>query len=170
VVYCGDVTTEIDSAQFRAVLGHVPTSVVVVTGVDKSGKPFGITIGSFVSVSLEPALVGFLPGTKSRSWASIAESGNFCVNVLGAQHEEFCWRFAKEGDDKFDGVDWSPSALGNPVLPGVIAAIDCSVDSQTEVGDHYFVVGRVHSLHHEANVANAMVFFRGKVVSAEHPG
>jgi hypothetical protein len=34
VVYCGDVTTEIDSAQFRAVLGHVPTSVVVVTGVE----------------------------------------------------------------------------------------------------------------------------------------
>jgi flavin reductase (DIM6/NTAB) family NADH-FMN oxidoreductase RutF len=60
--------------------------------------------------------------------------------------------------------------LGNPVLPGVIATIDFSVDSQTEVGDHYFVVGRVHSLHHEANVPNAMVFFRGKVVSAEHPG
>jgi hypothetical protein len=25
-------------------------------------------------------------------------------------------------------------------------------------------------LRHEDNVANAMVFFRGKVVSAEHPG
>lgn len=164
------MTSEIDTAQFRAVLGHVPTSVVVVTGVDKSGKPFGITIGSFVSVSLEPPLVGFLPATKSRSWASIAESGNFCVNVLGAQHEEFCWRFAKEGDDKFEGVDWRPSELGSPVLPGVIATIDCSMESQTEVGDHFFVVGRVHSLQHEDNVANAMVFFRGKVVSADHAG
>jgi flavin reductase (DIM6/NTAB) family NADH-FMN oxidoreductase RutF len=164
------VTTEIDSAQFRAVLGHVPTSVVVVTGLDKSGKPFGITIGSFVSVSLEPALVGFLPGTKSHSWASIAESGKFCVNVLGAQHEEFCWRFAKEGDDKFDGVEWTASPLGSPMLPGVIATIDCTVDSQTVVGDHYFVVGAVHSLSHESDVANAMVFFRGKVVSAEHAG
>ncbi len=164
------MSTEFDPSQFRAVLGHVPTSVVVVTGVDKTGKPFGITIGSFVSVSLEPALVGFLPGTKSHSWASIAESGNFCVNVLGAQHEEFCWRFAKEGDDKFEGVEWTPSALGSPVLPGAIATIDCSIDSQTIVGDHFFVVGAVHSLRHEDEVANAMVFFRGKVSKVAHAG
>jgi flavin reductase (DIM6/NTAB) family NADH-FMN oxidoreductase RutF len=56
------------------------------------------------------------------------------------------------------------------MLPGVIATIDCSLESQTVVGDHYFVVGNVHSLRHEDNVANAMVFFRGKVVSAEHAG
>ena len=72
-----------DSAQFRAVLGHVPTSVVVVTGLDGEGKAFGITIGSFASVSLDPPLVGFFPGTRSQSWAAIRESGRFCVNVLG---------------------------------------------------------------------------------------
>jgi len=159
-----------DSAHFRAVLGHVPTSVVVVTCLNAQGTAFGITIGSFASVSLDPPLVGFFPGVRSQSWAAIRESGRFCVNVLGSHQEEVCWRFAKEGDDKFDGVDWTPSALGSPVLPGVIATIDCSLDSQTEVGDHFFVVGRVHSLRHEENVANAMVFFRGKVVSAEHPG
>ena len=36
-----------DSARFRQVLGHLPTGVVVVTGVDATGAPSGITIGSF---------------------------------------------------------------------------------------------------------------------------
>ncbi|MFY8239304.1 MAG: flavin reductase, partial [Ilumatobacteraceae bacterium] len=55
------MTQTFDSAQFRSVLGHVPTSVVVVTGVNSAGTPFGITIGSFTSVSLDPPLVGFFP-------------------------------------------------------------------------------------------------------------
>lgn len=163
------MTSEINPALFRSVLGHAPTSVVVVTGCDASGKPFGITIGSFVSVSLDPPLVGFLPGTSSRSWNAIQESGHFCVNILGADQEDLCWKFAKEGDDKFDGINWTPSSTGSPVLPGVIGVIDCSIESQDVVGDHYFVVGRVAQMSHVENADTAMVFFRGKVVSATYP-
>ena len=163
------MTSEINPALFRSVLGHAPTSVVVVTGCDASGKPFGITIGSFVSVSLDPPLVGFLPGTSSRSWNAIQGSGHFCVNILGADQEDLCWKFAKEGDDKFEGINWTPSSTGSPVLPGVIGVIDCSIESQDVVGDHYFVVGRVAQMSHVENADTAMVFFRGKVVSATYP-
>jgi flavin reductase (DIM6/NTAB) family NADH-FMN oxidoreductase RutF len=159
-----------DSAHFRSVLGHVPTSVVVVTGLNAQGAPFGITIGSFASVSLDPPLVGFFPGVRSQSWAAIRESGRFCVNVLGAHQEEACWRFAKEGDDKFAGVEWLPSTGGSPVLPGSIAWIDCEIDSETVMGDHTCVVGRVTSLDHAEEVENAMIFFRGKVSSVKHGG
>lgn len=169
MVYCGTVTSNIDSSVFRAVLGHAPTSVVVVTGRNAEGKPFGITIGSFVSVSLDPPLVGFLPGTSSHSWISISESKQFCVNILGADQEELCWRFAKEGDNKFDGLEFAESSLGNPVLPGVIGVIDCTIESEQVVGDHYFVVGRVSEMSHSDDVQQAMVFFRGKVVSAAYP-
>lgn len=62
------MSASFDSAQFRAVLGHVPTSVVVVTGLNAQGSPFGITIGSFASVSLDPPLVGF-------SWRSFTVMG-----------------------------------------------------------------------------------------------
>ena len=151
-----------DSAQFRAVLGHVPTSVVVVTGLDGEGKAFGITIGSFASVSLDPPLVGFFPGTRSQSWAAIRESGRVCVNVLGSHQEE--------GDDKFAGIEWLPSAGGNPVLPGSIAWIDCEIETETVMGDHTCVVGLVTSLDHAESVENAMVFFRGKVSSVKHVG
>jgi flavin reductase (DIM6/NTAB) family NADH-FMN oxidoreductase RutF len=163
------VSTDFDSKQFRAVLGHVPTSVVVVTGLNAKGDPFGITIGSFASVSLEPPLIGFFPGVNSQSWAAIRESGHFCVNVLGAAQEDLCWRFAKEGDDKFAGVEWNASGTGSPMLPGCIAYIDCDLEEETVAGDHYFVQGRVNSLTHADAVSNAMAFFRGKVSSVSYP-
>lgn len=161
------MTTDFDSAYFRSVLGHVPTCVVVITGLNSDAQPVGITIGSFASVSLDPPLVGFFPGVHSRSWAAIKESGKFCVNVLGAEQEQLCWTFAKEGDDKFADVKWSSSPTGQPLLDGVIASIDCEIESETVAGDHFFVLGRVVNLHHADNADNAMVFFRGKVTSAQ---
>lgn len=168
-------SAEFDSRKFRDVMSHFPTGVTVVTGLDNSAQPHGITIGSFVSVSLDPPLVGFLPGKNSRSWPQIAESGKFCVNILGSDQAEDCWRFAKEPvedeqgntPNKFDGVNWKPAGSGAPILGSVIGWIDCTVDSVHDVGDHWFVVGMVTSLGHAADVDNAMVFFRGKVASVQ---
>ena len=162
--------TTVDAATFRSVLGHVPTSVVVVTGIDSSGAPQGITIGSFASVSLDPPLVGFLPGVNSRSWAAIRESGRFCVNVLTSRQDEICWRFAKEGDDKFAGVSWSKAPGGGPLIDGCAAWIDCAIESETVVGDHWFVVGRVEAMDASVDSQDAMVFFRGKVTGVVHEG
>lgn len=157
----------VDARRFRDVLGHFPTGVTVVTGVDTKGTPHGITIGSFVSVSLDPPLVGFLPGRSSRSWPAIEKSGAFCVNILASDQEDLCWRFAKEpaegDDDKFVGLSWTLSSTGSPILPGVVGWIDCKIESITEAGDHWFVMGEVVDLSHEADVDDAMVFFRGKV-------
>ena len=168
---------EIDPRTFRDVLGHFPTGVTVVTGLDSAGQPQGITIGSFVSVSLDPPLVGFLPGKSSRSWPQMAATGKFCVNILGAEQSEACWRFAKEpvedaqgrAPSKFDGIEWQPAGSGSPILADVIGWIDCSVDSVHDVGDHWFVVGKVTGLGHASDVNDAMVFFRGKVASVQEP-
>ena len=61
------VTVPFDSIHFRHVLGHVPTSVVVVTGCSSEGIPAGVTIGSLISVSLVPPLVGFFQEQSNRS-------------------------------------------------------------------------------------------------------
>lgn len=66
-----------DSALFRAVLGHVPTSVVVVTGLNAQGVAFGLTIGSFASVSLDPPLVGFFR-------VSVHSPGLLFVNLVAS--------------------------------------------------------------------------------------
>jgi flavin reductase (DIM6/NTAB) family NADH-FMN oxidoreductase RutF len=152
-----------DSARFRHVLGHFPTGVTIITAAPESG-PVGLTIGSFTSVSLDPPLVGFLPGKASTTWPGIEEAGAFCVNVLGEAQGELCWSFARESNEKFVDLVWEPApATGSPVLPGVVAWIDCEIEKVVDAGDHWFVLGRVLALDVSPDDAGPLLFFRGKL-------
>jgi len=158
-----------DAKHFRTVLGHFPTGVTVVTALASDGQPHGFTIGSFTSVSLEPPLVGFLPQINSETWALMADSGNFCVNVLSDQQSDLCWKFAKGDPEarRFDGVDWHSAPSGAPALDRAIAWIDCRIEHVYEMGDHYFVLGAVTALDADANhdglAPQPLVFYRGTI-------
>ena len=152
-------TATFDSAKFRQVLGHFPTGVTVVTAAGDGG-PVGLAVGSFASVSLDPPLVAFFPDKASSSWPKIEVAGTFCVNILAEQQEEVCRRFAQKGDDKFVGLGWKATSSGAPLLDGVLAWIDCEVDSVADAGDHYCVMGRVRDLGVVHDGA-PLVFFRG---------
>lgn len=148
-----------DSAKFRQVLGHFPTGVTVITAAPDSG-PVGLAVGSFASVSLDPPLVAFFPDKGSSSWPLIEAAGAFCVNILAEDQEDVCRRFASKGDDKFAGLGWKPAGSGAPRLDGVLAWIDCDIDSVVEAGDHFCVMGRVRDLEVGHNGA-PLLFFRG---------
>ena len=66
-----DELSDFDSAHFRAVLGHFPTGVTIVSGL-ADGQPIGFTVGSFMSISLDPPLVGFLAMHDSETWMAMA--------------------------------------------------------------------------------------------------
>ncbi len=153
----------IDPGDYRRVLGHFPTGVTVVTALTDDG-PIGVAIGSFASISLDPPLVGFFLGTSSSSGAGIEAAGHFCVNVLDAAQVELCGVMASKSDDKFTGVETTPApASGAPVLPGVHAFIDCTIDQIVELGDHNLIVGRVSHLHADTDAETApMVFHKGQ--------
>lgn len=155
-------TTEpVDPAFFRQVLGQYPTGIAIVTAISPEGRPLGMTVGSFTSVSLEPPLVAFLPDKKSNSWRAIRESGtSFCVNILASDQESVCRAIAVRKTDKFADIDWWLSPGGHPVITGCVAYIDCSTETIHEAGDHHIVVGRVQHLD-VANTANPLLFFRG---------
>jgi 3-hydroxy-9,10-secoandrosta-1,3,5(10)-triene-9,17-dione monooxygenase reductase component len=149
-----------DSAKYRQVLGHFPTGVTVITAMDE-GAPVGLAVGSFSSVSLEPALVGFFATHTSSTWPRIQAAGSFCVNILSEDQEEVCRRFATSGGDKFAGLGWTPSGhSGAPLLDGSLAWIDCDISEVVEAGDHVLVLGAVRDLgvRHEGG---PLVFFRG---------
>lgn len=145
---------------FRTVLGHFPTGVVLITGIADDGSPVGMIVGSFTSVSLDPPLVAFLPTLASQTFKKLRTAGSFCVNVLAADQEDLCRRFAGRAEDKFDGVGWSPSPSGAPVLDGSVAFIDCTFDSINDAGDHHIVIGAVQVLEVLRPVA-PLLFFQG---------
>lgn len=139
-------TTQIDSADFRRVLGQYPTGVCAITATEADGTQVGLTVGSFTSVSIDPPLVGFFPDRGSSSWPRIARIGRFCVNVLSSEQEHVCRAFATRGGDKFAGLTHEPSALGSPIIDDALAWIDCEVYSVSDAGDHLFVLGLVREL------------------------
>lgn len=146
--------------KYREVLGQYPTGVSAVTSQLDDGTLAGMAVGSFTSVSLDPPLVAFFPARTSSSWPLIERSGRFCVNVLACDQEVVCRQMARPAGDKFSGVRWRPSALGSPVLDGVVAWIDCTIEQVTDAGDHFVVLGAVHALEVE-NQTLPLVFFRG---------
>jgi flavin reductase (DIM6/NTAB) family NADH-FMN oxidoreductase RutF len=149
-----------DARSFREVLGHYPTGVALVSAVTQQGRPIGMIVGSFTSVSLDPPLVAYLPMRTSRTFEVMRRSGTFVVNVLAAEQENLCRRFAGPGEDKWHGVRWRPSPSGAPILDGAVAWIECSTDSITEAGDHYVVLGRVDHLEVQ-DAATPLLFFQG---------
>ncbi|MGY1821001.1 flavin reductase family protein [Geodermatophilus sp. SYSU D00079] len=151
---------DVDPARFRTTLGHHPTGVVLVTAIDAAGEPVGMVVGSFASVSLDPPLVAFLPTRGSARFARLRTASSFCVNVLAHDQDDLCRAFATKGADGFPGVAWTPSPSGAPVLAGVVAWVDCTVESVTDAGDHHLVMGRVRDLD-VVNPVPPLLFFQG---------
>jgi flavin reductase (DIM6/NTAB) family NADH-FMN oxidoreductase RutF len=149
-----------DGRHMRGVLSAFPTGVVVIASTTSDGSPFGLCIGSFTSVSLDPPLVGFLPARSSTTWPRIAATRRFCVSVLGAHQLELARSFAVSGGDKFAGVGWRAAGSGSPVLDGSVAWIDCDLERVSDAGDHLFVLGRVRELGVE-HVGSPLVFHGG---------
>ncbi len=108
-----------------------------------SEGPQAMVIGSFVSVSMEPPLVGFLPGKDSNTWKKMENENKFCVNVLSDQQENVANAFFRKENDPWEVIPWYESAEGLPAIEGSLASIDCSLFSVVEAGDHWFVTGQV---------------------------
>jgi 3-hydroxy-9,10-secoandrosta-1,3,5(10)-triene-9,17-dione monooxygenase reductase component len=164
---------EVDQLQFRSVMSHFATGVVVVTGIDPDGNPVGMTAQSFSALSLDPPLVMVSPARTSSSWPRIGQGGRFAINVLGSQQQELSAAFARSGIDKFEGRSWRTGELGIPLLDGAIAHIECDIEAVYPGGDHYIAVGRVRALDSQLTEPGAepspLLFYRSGYRTL-HPG
>ena len=150
--------TGVDPARFRHALGHFCSGIVIVTAME-GGRPVGLTCQSFLSLSLDPPLVGFSPAKTSLSYPSIRQAGSFCSIMLTEEQGVLCAGFARSNVDKWLGVQWSPGTTGSPMLDGALASIDCLIEAEYDAGDHFFVVGKVIDV--VTSEAEPLLFFRG---------
>ena len=147
--------------EFRRVLGHLPTGACIVAGLDSHGRPAGLAVGSFASVSLDPPLVSFLVATTSTSWPAIRSWGGVSVSVLSHDQQDLCRAFAVSGADKFAGVAWTPAPrTGAPRVMGAHAWVDIELKREVALGDHLLVVGEATALDTSGS-SSPLVFYRG---------
>ncbi len=133
----------VDAKAFRTAMACFATGVTVVTTLNRDGHPVGLTVNSFNSVSLEPALVLWSLAHNSDSMSVFNENDTFAENVLSADQLDLCQQFASKTDDRFDGVDWTPGLNGVPLLTGSVASFECKTVQRIAGGDHEIFLGQV---------------------------
>ena len=130
--------------ELRALLRDVPAPVVVVT-VDAAGQRIGLTITSFISLSLEPPLVGISVARQAALHELVREAGAFAVSILAAGQERLAQHFARGVPPigLWSGIATRDGALGGPLLEGALGWLECEVASEHPAGNHTLFVGAV---------------------------
>ncbi|MEP5759000.1 MAG: flavin reductase family protein [Litoreibacter sp.] len=150
----------IDPRELRNVLGCFATGVAIVTSIGDQGKPVGMTINSFSSVSLDPPLVLWSLGLNSPTRNAYASHPSFAINIMCSESKDVSLHFARPSDDKFANVDWTPGHDGVPVLNDALATLECTVEDRIISGDHEICIGRVVKLAQKEG--DPLLFHRGK--------
>ncbi len=157
-------TKSFSSRDLRDALSSFATGVTIVTGVDGKGDPVGMTVSSFNSVSMEPPLVLWSVTKTALSAPAFKDAKNFAVHVLASDQMDLSNRFAKSGQDKFEGLNIQFNDSGIPVLDGALTRFDCRMWATYEGGDHWIIVGEVESMVSQSG--EGLVFCGGSYATA----
>ncbi|HSP17102.1 MAG TPA: flavin reductase family protein [Thermoanaerobaculia bacterium] len=147
----------VDDAQFKLAMSQFASGVTIVT-TEHGGKPYGLTVASFASLSLHPPLVLVCIEKSVKSHDALVAAKKFGVSILGAEQGEISNRFASRLDDKFAGVATARGELGVPLIDGALCTIECRVREQLSGGDHSIFIGEVVSSH--VREGAPLVYFR----------
>ena len=131
--------------ELRAAMRRFASGIAVATtAVD--GDRFGITVGSLVSLSLEPPLVGISVGHNSSFHEPLRQAGRFALSLLAGDQEGVAQHFARSGVPPvalWTGVALRETTLAEPLLADALAWLECRTSAECEAGDHTIFVAEV---------------------------
>ena len=145
--------------ELREVMRRFPAPVAVVTA-QHEGERFGLTVGSLVSLSLEPQLVGISIGKDSSSHEPIRRAGGWAASLLAATQTDVAQHFARSGIPPvalWVGVDVRNGARG-PHVEGALGWLDCRTVAEHEAGDHTIFIGEVVDA--EVHEGSPLLYYR----------
>lgn len=133
--------------ELRALMRRYPAGVSVLTVRVESGS-YGATIGSLVSLSLEPALVGVSVGRATALHELVREARTFGVSVLSSDQEVLASRFSRAVPPigLWEGVAARPGLFGAPLLEDALGWLECRLWAEYAAGDHTLFVGEVEGV------------------------
>jgi len=127
----GTWATVAPSSDYAEAMSVLASGVVMVT-TELGGRPWGMTVSAFASVSLAPSLI------------------SVCIDHSASMYGALC-RAERFVDAHARGV--------NPVVDGALAHLDCDVVDQVEVADHTILFARVREVR-GARCGEPLVYFR----------
>jgi flavin reductase (DIM6/NTAB) family NADH-FMN oxidoreductase RutF len=129
----------------RAAMRTWTTGVAIVTA-EHNGERHGMTVSSFASVSLEPALIAISLQTTSHTHALVTGAEAFGITILGADQQDVSERFAGrmgEDGDRLEGLQTETLVTGAPFIHGGLAFLDCRVAQAIPAGMNTLFIAEV---------------------------
>ena len=158
---------QLPQVSLRQALSAFSTGVTVVSTASPSGDPVGLTANSFNVLSLEPPLVLWSLRTSSGCAETFLAASHFTVNVLSEDQIDISRRFARPGDDRFEGVAWRFGPGAVPRIQGCAAIFECRIVSHQTYGDHVLFIGQVEEHRYQARLP--LIFHHGKYHALGRP-
>jgi flavin reductase (DIM6/NTAB) family NADH-FMN oxidoreductase RutF len=131
----------------RSLMRLFPAGVSIVTA-DADGDRIGVTMGSLVSLSLEPPLVGISVGKSNALHEIVRSAGAFGVSLLRGDQAEVAAHFARGMPPAmlWEGIAVRVATIGSPLLADALGWLECRVWAEHDAGDHTLFVGEVVAL------------------------
>jgi flavin reductase (DIM6/NTAB) family NADH-FMN oxidoreductase RutF len=126
-----------------------PMHTVLVSCVDKSGKPNVLPLAWAMPTSRDPALVAISVAPSRYSHQLIEKTGEFVVNLptIDIVKETLtCGRTSGKNTDKFAETGLTPSPARKvkaPIIKECVAHLECKLRNKFKTGDHTIFVGEV---------------------------
>ena len=138
-----------------------PLPVVLVTCVDKKGKPNIITLAWAGVVCSEPPMISISIRPHRHSYSLIKEAGEFTVNVPTAdivKETDICGMVSGRDTDKFGLTKLTPepaSHIKSPLIKECPVNLECKVKSSVLLGTHEVFLAEVIAVHIDESVMTA---------------
>jgi flavin reductase (DIM6/NTAB) family NADH-FMN oxidoreductase RutF len=118
---------------------------VAVLTVDAEGERLGLTVGSLVSLSLEPPLVGVSISRQAAMHELLRTAGGFALSLLAGDQEAVAQHFARGVPPlaHWHGIATRAGAAGAPLIEDAAGWLECETRAEHEAGDHTLFVGEV---------------------------
>lgn len=148
----------VDEARYRSVAGCFASGVSVIT-TRHGERNYGTTVSAVSSLSMTPPMMLICLNTSSQTHDMVQEAGGFAVNILAEEQGDLAYKFARKGEDKFDGVQFH---YDNeiPVLNGTLASVVCRTVETVRGGTHTVFLAEV--VGGEESEASPLTYFQGK--------
>ena len=141
---------------YREALASFPTGVTVVT-TQVGDRTHGMTANAFLSLSMEPPLVGVAIAKTARMHGYLQQASTYGISILADDQEAVARHFA--GQTRLPTISFL-THLGVPVLPWSVARLACSVAEVIPVGDHTLYVGQVVAYEVTAGLSPLVYYHR----------
>ena len=137
----------------EAIKTKYPEQVVIAVAKDKDGRANPVTLGWTMIVSGNPPMMAIAVAKKHYSIGTIRHSKCFTITYPSLDMADAALFFgSRSGRDvdkfaEFDCKTEPAKQIDSVLLADAVANFECTLDSETEAGDHIIIVGEIVCSH-----------------------